>query len=297
MSDTIYVGNDARLKMQVRDKVTGVPLDFVALSVDRAQFYMAGVLVDSNDLPAAFDYTTEGADGKIEIDLTGIQFPAGSFGARLVIFYPAKPSGVVVADGYPVNVGEAITGSVPVFTNYTSIVAGDNITLTPAGNILTIAASTYTRTFEGAVATFSDGTITGAVEIVVPFDTQVIDTNNFFSPGSPGVFTIPAGVTVVNIKIIIGDFVFDASGVEAGQHDISFVVYDDAHNIVYANNFPGLFPDGGVAQDSLYNSTCHAETGPIEVTEGQIFHAVALLGVTDDVVTMNFGRFTLEVLG
>jgi hypothetical protein len=107
MSEVIYVGHNAELSFVVRNS-SGEELDLPALGVTRVVFHLAGVTVDSDERPEAFDFVTGGAQGRIEIDLTGIAFPPGSFGARLVLYYPAKEFGVVVADGYPVNVGAAI---------------------------------------------------------------------------------------------------------------------------------------------------------------------------------------------
>ncbi|TAL17047.1 hypothetical protein EPN96_06620 [bacterium] len=107
MSEVIYVGHNAEISFVVRDS-SGEELNLTTLGVTRVVFHLAGVTVDSLERPGSFDFVTGGALGRIDIDLTGIAFPSGSFGARLVIYYPAKEFGVVIADGYPVNVGAAI---------------------------------------------------------------------------------------------------------------------------------------------------------------------------------------------
>jgi hypothetical protein len=107
MSEVIYVGHNAELSFVVRNS-SGALLNLIELGVSRVVLNLAGVTVDSEERPASFDFSTGGAEGRIEIDLTGIPFPNGSFGARLVIYYPAKEYGVVVADGYPINIGAAI---------------------------------------------------------------------------------------------------------------------------------------------------------------------------------------------
>lgn len=264
-TDVIYVGNDARLKMQVRDRKTGNALDFVSLGVTRAVFSMARNTVDSDVYPSSFDWSTEGADGKIEIDLTGFDFPAGSYGARLVIYYPTRTSGVVVADGYPVNVGEDITGTPP--TYYAQ------------------------RRFDGAVCTGTP-TITGVEDALIEFDTEVLDTRGFFSPASPGVFIIPAGINYVNMKLIIDDCLFTANPSDATSLEFSIESGDALTTYAYWHHFLDSIPAGGGGQFSAY-----CETGPIAVTAGDEFGIAVYVGNVDDTTVINSGRFTLEVLG
>ncbi len=112
MGDAIYVGHDAQLTVEIRAK-SGSPVDLNALGINRAQLTIAGKTVDSDAYPASFDWVSESGAGRITIDLTGFSFPAGSYGVRLVIYHPAAPSGVLVADGYPVNIGKSIPGIEP----------------------------------------------------------------------------------------------------------------------------------------------------------------------------------------
>ncbi len=106
MSSAIYVGHDAELSFLIL-KRDGSPLDLVDAGVTRVVLALAGITVDLAETPEAFDLS-EGSSGKVNINLTGIPFPTGSYGARLAIYYPARPFGVVVADGYPINIGKAI---------------------------------------------------------------------------------------------------------------------------------------------------------------------------------------------
>lgn len=108
-SGVIYVGHEAIITMDVRDRATGAPMDWIALGASRAVFVMAGRTIDSVEYPGKFDYAN--SVGKVAINLTGFNFPVGSFGARLVMYWAAAPMGVVVTDGYPVVVNSAITGA------------------------------------------------------------------------------------------------------------------------------------------------------------------------------------------
>jgi hypothetical protein len=114
-NQAIYVGNEGRLAFTIRDRSTGFAADLTAsgLNLSRAVFHLAGRTVDSDVFPAAFDWTTGGANGHIAIDLTGFGFPSGSFGARLVLYCLEHPNGLVVADGHPVDVGQALVGTIP----------------------------------------------------------------------------------------------------------------------------------------------------------------------------------------
>lgn len=114
MSEVIYVGHDARLSFQVYN-ADGDALDLsdAGERVGRVTFHLAGITLDSDTSPSAFDWQTRGTEGVVDIALTGYSFPAGAHGARLVLYSPSYPAGLVVADGYPVRVEEAIEGIDP----------------------------------------------------------------------------------------------------------------------------------------------------------------------------------------
>ena len=114
-NQSIYVGNEGRLAFTIRDRSTGCAADLTetGLNLSRTVFHMAGRTVDSDVYPAAFDWMANGAAGEIAIDLTGFDFPSGSFGARLVLYCLAYPNGLVAADGYPIDVGQALAGTIP----------------------------------------------------------------------------------------------------------------------------------------------------------------------------------------
>lgn len=98
----IYNGFSNVLEMRVADQLD-TPMDFVALGVTRMVLTIADVVVDS-DASGDWDYTTRTDEGVVTVDVSGITFPVGDFGARLVVYYPARYLGVVVADGLPVKV-------------------------------------------------------------------------------------------------------------------------------------------------------------------------------------------------
>ena len=113
MSEAIfYVGSNNTFTAEIRTNA-GVVRDLDALGVSRVVLHLAGSTIDSTAYPSAIDYTTGGASGLIEFNLTGFKFAAGSYGARIVIYYTAAPQGEVVADGLPVKIAEAIAGIIP----------------------------------------------------------------------------------------------------------------------------------------------------------------------------------------
>jgi hypothetical protein len=114
MSDVIYVGHDAAISFQIFDR-DGEPLNLTidGENIQRVGLNLASTVVDSLSYPDIFDWQTQGARGVVAIDLSTFAFPVGTHGARLIIYSAQYPMGLVVADGYPVRVGEALGNATP----------------------------------------------------------------------------------------------------------------------------------------------------------------------------------------
>lgn len=115
LPNPVVNGTNPKFSAILRLTSTGALENLITLGVTRVVLNMAGVTLDSSSYPAAIDYTTNGASGMIDFDLTGFAYPAGLKGAAITIYYPAQPAGVVVVESLAISISSAIAGTAAVY--------------------------------------------------------------------------------------------------------------------------------------------------------------------------------------
>ena len=96
ISVTIYKGRDNIISLGL--KASGVLQDVSASSRMALQVgdRIPDMIVDSNTQPNAFDWTTNGANGQVDIDIAELNgIDRGSFRSRLTVYDATYANGVV----------------------------------------------------------------------------------------------------------------------------------------------------------------------------------------------------------
>lgn len=94
MRETVYLGRDNPVKLQLVDSITSTPLDFTSVSKFELVLRLSGetdIAFDSDMNPAVFDWS-EGS-GKVNLYLGQEPIAESIRMARLIAYDPAHPNG------------------------------------------------------------------------------------------------------------------------------------------------------------------------------------------------------------
>lgn len=97
--EVAYKGRDNRVDLQCL--ADGRPIDPTSLSSTTVVLVGATTItIDSGTSPSAFDWSR--GNGIVSLDLSGV--PVGQYSARLILFAPSYPRGLVWDDPIPIVV-------------------------------------------------------------------------------------------------------------------------------------------------------------------------------------------------
>ncbi len=91
--ETVYLGRDNTIDLLLKDEKGPVDL----ADVTKVDLVLSDTVTVSDSVPTDYpiQWSGTGATGKIIMQLGGEDIPAGSYRARLIIYDPSNPDGIV----------------------------------------------------------------------------------------------------------------------------------------------------------------------------------------------------------
>ena len=109
ITETVYIGrgNKISLLLKAREVDSADATDQDISATTKMELKVGGLTISSASTPSAFDWTTDGADGILNLDIGTISgLKKGLFRARLTVYDLTYPNGWVW-DEFMLNVKEA----------------------------------------------------------------------------------------------------------------------------------------------------------------------------------------------
>lgn len=148
-------------------------------------------------------------------------------------------------------------------------------------------AQNWSVPHRGARMTYAvDTTLNLSTTLDIPFTTEDFDTDNFFDPASPGIFTIPAGITKVRLTALL-----ETTQAQVTNGDSVFVTFRKNNSSLFlGNNVLG-------GQIGFTNQVGGLVSGVIDVVENDTLEVAAQIGSDASVqLQANTAYFELEVV-